>query len=118
MVVVDPFADRKAIVEASYMNIPVIALCNTDNSLEFVDVAIPTSTKTTDAISMIFWLLAREVLVLKGQLMLGEPWDVPVELFYYKDLDDMAKADKFKAAETGNEVANNNEAADWDNDAN
>merc|ERR1711988_134117 len=58
MIVVDTYADRKAILEASYMNIPVIALANTDSNLQYVDVAIPCNNKSTHAISMVFcyWL--------------------------------------------------------------
>ena len=71
MIVVDTYADRKAILEASYMNIPVIALCNSDSNLQYVDVAIPCNNKSTHSISMIFWMLAREVRILKGQLKKG-----------------------------------------------
>merc|ERR1712046_503075 len=88
MVVVDTYADRKAIIEASYMNIPVIALVNSDSSLQFVDVAIPCNNKSTQSISMIFWLLAREVMILNGQLRKDEEWDVKVDLFYYKTVDE------------------------------
>merc|ERR1712185_300905 len=91
MVVVDTYADRKAIIEASYMNIPVIALVNANSSMQYVDVAIPGNNKSTSSISMIFWMLAREVRVLNGQLMKNEEWDVPVDLFYYKDLDTLNK---------------------------
>merc|ERR1711881_770865 len=59
MVVVDTYADRKAIIEASYMNIPVIALVNANSSMQYVDVAIPGNNKSTSSISMIFWMLAR-----------------------------------------------------------
>merc|ERR1711865_755508 len=67
-------ADRKAIIEASYMNIPVIALVNANSSLQYVDVAIPGNNKSTSSISMIFWLLAREVRILNGQLNREDDW--------------------------------------------
>merc|ERR1711974_107504 len=112
MVVVDTYADRKAIIEASYMNIPVIALVNSDSSLQYVDVAIPCNNKSTQSISMIFWLLAREVMVLNGQLRKDEEWDVKVDLFYYKTVDEQKEQEK---QETVKQVeAENKGEEDWD----
>lgn len=79
LIVTDPKSDRQAVIEASYVNIPCIALCDTDNSLEFVDVAIPCNNRTTYSISMIYWLLAREVKILRGELRKGmELFDISI----------------------------------------
>merc|ERR1711874_25283 len=111
MVVVDTYADRKAIIEASYMNIPVIALTNSDSSLQFVDVAIPVNNKSTQAISMVFWLLAREVRILTGRLRKDEEWDVMVDLFYYKTVEDQEKNEKIEAPKVEDDVKDERE---WD----
>merc|ERR1711920_511070 len=111
MVVVDTYADRKAIIEASYMNIPVIALTNSDSSLQYVDVAIPCNNKSTHSISMIFWLLAREVRILNGQLRKDEEWDVMVDLFYYKTVEDQEKQ---QAPEIAKVEAENKDDKAWD----
>jgi small subunit ribosomal protein SAe len=68
LIVTDPRHDSQAVMEASYVNIPCIALCSTDSPLKFVDVVIPTNNRKTESISMVYWLLAREVMTLRGEL--------------------------------------------------
>lgn len=96
IIVADPYADSKPIKEASYANIPVIALCDTHNSLKFVDIVIPCNNNSTESISMIFWMLAREVRVLKGELDKDDDeWsDVVVDLFYYRDVKELKTAEE------------------------
>ena len=86
IIVTDPRTDAQAIKEASYVNIPVVALCDTDSPTEFVDVAIPTNNKGRHAIGLIWWMLAREVLRLRGTLANRETeWDMMVDLYFYRD---------------------------------
>ncbi|KAJ5861787.1 uncharacterized protein N7529_009097 [Penicillium soppii] len=86
IIVTDPRTDAQAIKEASYVNIPVIALCDTDSPTDFVDVAIPTNNKGRHAIGLVWWMLAREVLRLRGTLATRETeWDSVVDLYFYRD---------------------------------
>jgi small subunit ribosomal protein SAe len=104
IIVTDPRTDAQAIKEASYVNIPVIALCDTDSPTEFVDVAIPTNNKGRHAIGLVWWLLAREVLRLRGTLADREvAWDVVVDLYFYRDPE--AEENKEEAEKPGVEEA-------------
>jgi len=111
LIVADPRSDRQAVVEASYVNIPTIALCDTDSPLEFVDVAIPCNNRNTEAISMVFWLLAREVQILKGQLTKDQEWDVMVDLFFYRKVEDIEEQQAEKGEDEGKEGG---QKAKWD----
>ncbi|KAI1076374.1 ribosomal protein S2 [Whalleya microplaca] len=86
IIVTDPRTDAQSIKEASYVNIPVIALVDTDSPTEYVDVAIPTNNKGRHAIGCVWWMLAREVLRIRGTIASRDtPWDVMVDLYFYRD---------------------------------
>ena len=88
IVVCDPNTDKQAIKEASYANIPCIALCDTDANISFVDCVIPCNTKNKTSIGLVMWLLTREVLRLRGELSRTQEWKVLPDLFFYRDADD------------------------------
>jgi len=112
IVVTDPRVDHQAIREASYVNIPVIALCDTDASLKFVDVAIPTNNKSRHSIGLMWWLLAREVLRLRGTISRTSNWNIMVDMFFYRDPEEVEKEQQEAAAEKADEAAGL--ASKWD----
>jgi small subunit ribosomal protein S2 len=66
LVVTDPIGDSQAVKEAITVGIPVIAMCDTNNATNNVDLVVPTNNKGRKALSVVYWLLARELLDIRG----------------------------------------------------
>ncbi len=78
IIVSDPKADEQAVDEAAIIGVPVVALCDTDNSISQVDFIIPTNNKGRRALATVYWLLARQILREKGDL--SEEADLSVSI--------------------------------------
>jgi len=98
LIVTDPRVDHQAITESSYVNLPTIAFCNTDSPVKYVDVVIPCNNRTTESIGLMYWLLAREILYLRGALPRSQPWDVMVDIFFFRPPEEIEEK---KALEEG-----------------
>jgi len=60
MFVADPWLDRIPLLDAIKLNIPIIALCDTNNLATYVDLIVPCNNKSGKSLGLIFWILARE----------------------------------------------------------
>ena len=74
IVVTDPQADQQSLSEAVSTGLPVVAVCDANNTLRNVDLCLPANNKGKQSLALIYWLLSREVLKIRGT-MDDETWE-------------------------------------------
>ncbi len=81
VIISDPLADEQPLTEAAQVGIPVIALCDSDNETTNVDLVIPTNNKGRKALALVYWLLARQVLMARGEITSDKPFELTPQDF-------------------------------------
>ncbi len=81
ILVTDPWPDRNAIVDAIKTGVPVIALCDTNNQSNNIDLVVPCNNKGKKALGLFFWIVAREYLAKKGIIKKPEDMEEKLEDF-------------------------------------
>jgi len=66
LVVADPWPDRNAINDAMKIGIPVIALCDTNNQSNNIDLVVPCNNKGKKSLGLLFYIFTNEFMKKKG----------------------------------------------------
>ncbi|MEL9999281.1 MAG: 30S ribosomal protein S2 [Thermoplasmata archaeon] len=77
----DPITDAQPMNEAIKIGVPIIALCDANNRISYVDLVIPTNNKGRKALSLVYYLMAREVSLIQGKIKSYNEFPYKVEEF-------------------------------------
>lgn len=88
VVVTDPEEDFLTVEEAVHANIPVVAIADSANSLDYIDHVIPANNKGRQSIALVYYLLAREFLKAKDEIETDDEFAYSVEDFLAEESDE------------------------------
>jgi len=78
IMVTDPWPDRNAIKDALKIGVPIIALCDTNNQTNNIDLVLPCNNKGKKSLGLIFYILTKEYM--KKKEMIKEDKDFKASL--------------------------------------
>ncbi len=84
IMVSDSRNEKQAIKEVSNINMPIIALSDTDNSTKFIDLIIPSNNRGRRSLAFVYYLLSREVLKARGKISTNEEFNYNISDFEAK----------------------------------
>lgn len=88
VIISDPQTDIQAVQEAKNAGIPVIGMSNTDNVTSHVDLIIPANNRGRKALATVYWLLARQILIERGEIGESDSMKYQIDDFETKITDE------------------------------
>lgn len=81
IMVCDPWPDKNAVEDAAKVGITIIALCDTNNQSNKIDLVVPCNNKGKKSVGLIFYLIARKFMLKKGLIETEEAFPAKMEDF-------------------------------------
>lgn len=81
VLITDPWPDKNAIHDAMSIGIPIVALCDSNNTAQNIDVLIPCNNKGANSLALIYWILTNQYLRCRKLLPKNKEIDVPLNDF-------------------------------------
>ena len=81
LVVTDPLGDAQAIREAKNIGIPILGFCDSNNETKDLDHVIPGNNKGRRSLALLYWLLCREILLVRGLIKDRDDFQMTVDDF-------------------------------------
>ncbi|MFH1521224.1 MAG: 30S ribosomal protein S2, partial [Candidatus Micrarchaeota archaeon] len=81
VMVCDPKGEHEALIESAKNGVPVIALCDTDNETKFIDLIIPINNKGKRSLALVFYILAREIMMAHGKIKSYDEFTYDISYF-------------------------------------
>lgn len=85
ILVADPWPDKNAVKDALNMGVAVIALCDTNNTANNIDLLIPCNNKGKKSLGLLFWILTKEYLKNRGLIKKDTELSLKEEDFLEED---------------------------------
>lgn len=82
VIITDPLLDVNALKDAYSTGKVIIAFCDTNNTFNMIDFVVPANNKGERSLALLYWILAREYLKLRG---ISKELDVSYEEFMSKE---------------------------------
>jgi len=81
LVVCDAWPDANAVKDARQVKVPIVALCDTNNTTIGIDHVIPCNNKGKKSLALAYYLLTREYLKARGLIKSDDEFKAEVEEF-------------------------------------
>ena len=79
--VTDSWPDRNAVNDALKIGLPVIALCDTNNQSNNIDLVVPCNNKGKKSLGLLFYILTREYMKRRGMIKSDKEFKAKIDDF-------------------------------------
>lgn len=81
IVLTDPWVDKNILLDAVAVGIPIVALCDTNNESNYLDLVVPCNNKGKKSLGLIFFILAKEYLKIRKLIKSDEEFKYKLDDF-------------------------------------